>query len=258
MPNYYDLVAAKTMLPYLKLPKDQIPKELWAPDPGLSEEKEWKEIKKHFYGTQMVIITDKGLIDFNPEEVKHIVHGGNMSYSMYLDIAWASREKSRAGFERAYYDAVCALYKGRVDKIKKSGRICFDKIFINGDYGDGTGFVDKEDHVWMQPDGFPELEHGMCVSFLASVHRYLKKDHNGSLMIDYGLGNPESVKIIEDYELPTDDDLLKQEVDRLICENMCTFRDHCNGLFCLANEEWRNDMRAKLYAAVKSERSAKK
>ena len=28
------------------------------------------------------------------------------------------------------------------------------------------------------------------------------------------------------------------------------FREHCNG-FCIANDEWRNDMRMKLFTAAK-------
>lgn len=248
MTHYYDLVMAKTIRKYGKFPNEQMPKELWAPAPGLSKKKEWADIKAHFYGTQTAVITENGLIDFDPQEVMKIAHGESLTYDEYLDIAWKSRGESRRGFEKVYYDAVWAGYKGRVEKVTPKGMVCFQKIFISGDYGDGDGFFDKENHVWMQTDGFPELKPGMCVSFVADVYRYLKTS-NGKVL-DFGLRNPECVKVIDEYELPTDDDLLKQEIDNIICENMCMFREHCNG-FCIANDEWRNDMRMKLFTAAK-------
>ena len=69
MTHYYDLVMAKTIRKYGKFPNEQMPKELWAPAPGLSKKKEWADIKAHFYGTQTAVITENGLIDFDPQEV---------------------------------------------------------------------------------------------------------------------------------------------------------------------------------------------
>lgn len=76
--------------------------------------------------------------------------------------------------------------------------------------------------------------------FDADVYRYVKTGQGK--MIDFGLRNPESIRKIEEYELPSDDQLRLQAVDELICSNLCMFMDHCNG-FCIANEEWRETMR---------------
>lgn len=55
---------------------------------------------------------------------------------------------------------------------------------------------------------------------------------------------------IESYELPTDDDMIMQAVDRMICE-VCLFNEHCYMGMCIANEEWREGMRKTLFVAVK-------
>lgn len=248
MDYYYDLARVKAIMRYGQIPKKQMPKDLWAPHPGLSKKKEWDEIKAHFYDTRTAVITENGLIDFTPEEAGQIVHGGNLSYDEYLDIAWKSRGESRTGFERVYYDSTSTFYKGRVEKITSKGTVCFQKIFIDGIYGDGTGFFDKENHVWMKIDGFSQLKPGICISFTADVYRYLKTG-NGKFL-DFRLRNPSDVKVIDNYELPSDNDFLRQKIDAVICEELCMFREHCYG-FCIANEDWLKDTRITLWAAAK-------
>ena len=51
-------------------------------------------------------------------------------------------------------------------------------------------------------------------------------------------------------KLPSDDDLLRQSVNQIICE-VCMFRDHCYGGMCIANKEWLNGMRKSMFDAVK-------
>ena len=71
--------------------------------------------------------------------------------------------------------------------------------------------------------------------------------------IDYALRNPIFVEKIDSYELPTEDDLLLQSIDRLICES-CVYAEQCYGEPCLANPECRAEMRSALFALLKREK----
>ena len=68
----------------------------------------------------------------------------------------------------------------------------------------------------MDKSGFEECAVGDSVSFCAEVYRYVKTG-NGKL-IDYGLHNPTGIQKIEAYELPSDDELIMQEVEQFICK----------------------------------------
>lgn len=130
--------------------------------------------------------------------------------------------------------------KTYADKAKRS-------ISLYGEYFDG-----KEDHVWMSKEGFGDCQVGDCFSFFAEVYRYLKTS-NGK-MIDFGLRNPDNIKKIESYELPSDDELLMQSIDQIICET-CMFRDHCYGGMCIANREWRDNMRRSMFEMAKGKKA---
>ena len=106
-------------------------------------------------------------------------------------------------------------FAGQVEKINKDN-ICFKRIYVCGMFMDGECFDGKEDHVWMSKEGFGDCQVGDCFSFFAEVYRYLKTS-NGK-MIDFGLRNPDNIKKIESYELPSDDELLMQSIDQIICE----------------------------------------
>lgn len=67
---------------------------------------------------------------------------------------------------------------------------------------------------------------------MAEVYLYLKTS-NGK-KIDYGLRNPEGIKKIEPYELPSDDELLMQSINSIICET-CFYGEQCSG-YCLRNK----------------------
>ena len=84
--------------------------------------------------------------------------------------------------------------------------------------------------VWMDRKGFEDLRVGDSVSFFAEVYRYVKTS-NGK-QIDYSLRNPESIKKIPSYELPTDKELKMQSINAIICES-CYLYDNCNGSHCL-------------------------
>ena len=108
-----------------------------------------------------------------------------------------------------------------------------DYIDVYGMYPDGVCFDGKEEHVWMDIAGFEECQIGDCVSFSAEVYRYVKTS-NGK-QIDFALRNPEGIKKIEAYELPSDNDLLKQAISVLTCET-CYLSEHCNGDFCILSK----------------------
>lgn len=77
---------------------------------------------------------------------------------------------------------------------------------------------------------FEEYEIGDCVSFFAEVYRYVKTS-NGK-RIDFALRNPENIKRIEPYELPSDKELFLQKISRIVCDN-CYLNEHCNKIFCI-------------------------
>jgi len=241
MERYYDLVMAYTINKYAKKEmKEELPGIAPA---GASEEERWRVAKTAFSGSKLGVITEWGLIDFDPSEIPLIANGDNLSYDDYLEIMKASANNVRIDFERCYYDAWFYRFKGRIERInKKKSKVCFERIYVDGQYSDGEGFVGKEDHVWMDLQGFEEYEVGDCLSFEAEVYRYVKCGNGKQL--DFGLRNPEGVTKVDSYELPTKEELQMQAIDQLICE-VCLFREHCYG-FCIANQEWREEMRKQL------------
>ena len=212
-----------------------------------TDDKKWEELKKDFYGSNALVTCDYGLIDFNPEQVKEIVGGEDLSYDEYLEIMRLSAPQCRKDFERCFYDSIENSFKGQIEKIS-GDKICFKRIFVSGCRPDGICFEGREDHVWMSVKGFEEFKVGDCVSFEADVYRYLKKS-KGKL-IDFALKDPWDIEKINAYELPSDDDLLMQSIDSIICE-MCLFKDHCF-MMCVANKEWRERTRKEMFEYAKS------
>lgn len=189
--------------------------------------KKWKE----FYGRNIVISAEEGIIDFSPDAVGDIVGAENMSYDQYLEIATKPDPKARTGFARCFFESCLTGFKGRIQKFSRNKEyVCFELIFISGMYMDGTLFQDKEDHVWMERKGFEGYKANDCLTFEAEAYRYLKKS-NG-LQIDYAIRDPWNIEKISDYELPTDEQLIRQELQFLECE-VCIVHNHCDGVFCL-------------------------
>ena len=58
------------------------------------------------------------------------------------------------------------------------------------------------------------------------------------------------LKEVDDYELPSNDDLLVQSIDQIICE-ACVFNEHCYVGMCIADQEWREEMRKTLFDVMK-------
>ena len=213
-----------------------------------SDEEKWSELKKKLYGTKCLATSEWGLIDFDPASLKNLVGGENLSYDDYLEIMRLTAGDVRHYFETCYYFAFALGFKGQIEKIC-NGKICFNRIYVSGMYGDGIGFDGKENHVWMDATGFEMFGVGDCLEFAAEVYRYLKTG-NGKA-IDFALRNPHSVKKIDYYSVPDEDELLMQEIDRLICE-VCMYNEHCYMGNCIADEAWRDHMRGELFAVAKN------
>ena len=211
---------------------------------------DWKDSITRFYMTPYIAITGNGIVNFAPESRNEIVGVKDLSYDDYIELQFSSLSTCRHEFEKLYGGGYFARFKGQIEK-KTKDRVCFTRIYISGMYHDGECFDAREDHVWMDAKDFEHFETGDCVSFEADVYRYIKTGDGKKL--DYGLCNPEFVAKVEPYQLPSDEDLLKQAIDRIICDEMCMFREHCYMGMCIANEDWLNTTRMTLYEACKKE-----
>lgn len=159
----------------------------------------FNDFKKAHYKHNTCVMTEGGVINFNPDSLSEVVGAEKMTYDEYLDVQISSLGKTRSYFELCLFNHVIE-FKGQIERINK-GNVCFKRIYISGMYPDGTMFDGREDHVWMDRKGFEDLRVGDSVSFFAEVYRYVKTS-NGK-QIDYSLRNPESIKKIPSYELPT-------------------------------------------------------
>ncbi len=192
---------------------------------------ELQAIIKAHYGKNVSVMTyDYGCLQFSPNSMRNIVGGDKLTYNEYLALQIQSYGKVRTSFQQCYFE--CALsFCGQIEK-KTKDNVCFKRILISGMYSDGIMFDGKEDHVWMSLKGFEKYQVGDCVSFGAEVYRYIKT--NNGKVLDYGLRNPIEIKIIDEYDLPTDAELQKQAFDLIVCE-ACYLNEHCNKNYCILN-----------------------
>ena len=213
---------------------------------------DFRELKKAKYGKKVCTFVEEGVIYFDPDSLKEVVGAESMTYDEYLDIQIYSLGKYRSSFEACYFNFPMG-FKGQIEKIAKN-RVCFKGIFVSGMYPDGDMFDGKEDHVWMEQSGFEPFKVGDCVEFFAEVYRYVKTG-NGKL-IDYSLRNPVDIKKIDAYNLPSDDDLIRQEVKQIICET-CFLSEQCNKSFCMHNPKERKKLEKQLFNAIKCNNESK-
>lgn len=194
-----------------------------------------KDLFSSCYGEKASVCTYDGTIDFDPEGYKDVVGAEKFTYNEYLEVQIKSSHKTRCWFETCCHN-IPLSFKGCIEK-NTGKNVCFQRIVVEGMYPDGDCFVGKEDHVWMDISGFENFQVGDCVSFSANIYRYVKTG-NGK-QIDFGLRNPQGIKRIEAYELPSDDELMEQEIERIVCET-CYLGQHCNRVNCLRPK---NDIR---------------
>ena len=211
--------------------------------------KEFYELIDAHYGTKASFqIPELGIIFFDRELSKGIVGGDHLTYEDFIDLQLQTNLEFRGSF------FMCWVYtpmefKGEVETFAK-GKICFRRIYDEYMLPDTSIHMGKEDHVWMSSEGFGKLNKGDCVSFFAEVYRYIKKSDGKKL--DYGLRNPEDIKKISKYDLPTEKELLMQEIDSMICET-CDMADFCGTRSnCIKNPKERQLLKKQMYEILKS------
>lgn len=182
------------------------------------------------YGKRILVNTYKGVLDFDPDGFKSVVGADKFSYNEYLDVQFRSLGRYRSYFADCYFNIPMG-FMGQIERITATS-LCFKRIFVRGMCPDGEVFDGKEDHVWMDKTGLEQFGVGDCLSFEAEVYRYVKTG-NGK-MIDFGLRNPSplSVKKIESYDLPSDKELMRQEINLVICKT-CFLSEQCNRTYCI-------------------------
>lgn len=200
-----------------------------------------------YYGEKDLVCTSDGTIDFDPEGYKNVVGAEKFTYDEYLEVQIESFHKTRGWFEECCHNFSLG-FKGCIEK-KAGKNICFQRILVEGMYPDGDCFVGRESHVWMDISGFESFQIGDCVSFSAEIYWYVKTG-NGK-QIDFGLRNPQGIKRIEAYELPTDDELLKQEINQIICET-CYLGEYCNGVSCMHPKSEMRNIKKQMFDDLKS------
>ena len=199
------------------------------------------------YGDDTVVSSEIGCLDFSPTGKFEVVGGEKLTYDEYIDIQIRSSGKQRTWFEMCYYN-LPSEFMGCIEK-KTKKNICFKRIYVSGMYPDGCDFFEgKEDHVWMGIQGFEDFKTGDCVSFFADVYKYIKTG-NGKVL-DYSLRNPQGIKQIDSYQLPSDDDIIRQSINQILCET-CYLSEHCNRANCLRNPEELQILREQMHALVK-------
>ena len=191
-------------------------------------DKEFYEVINAHYGTKTALQDYDGtIITFDKNSMKDIVNGEKLTYDDFIDIQIQTGPNYRGSFMLCYYYYPQG-FKGQVERFS-NGRICFKRIHVEGMYPDGTCFKGKEDHVWMLADDFNNLKIGDCVSFFAEPYRYIKTGNGKKL--DFGLRNPVDIKKINKYDLPSDEELMLESINGIICES-CYLNEQCSKLSC--------------------------
>lgn len=210
---------------------------------------DWVEAKKVHYGSKTGLQVYGGIINFDPDKQKDLVGGDKITYDEYLDLQMMACENKggvRRDFAMCYY-YIPLEFMGEIERITRKA-VCFKRIYVSGMYPDGTCFDGKEDHVWIDKHGIEGYGIGDCLSFFAEPYRYIKTG-NGK-QIDFGLRNPQGIKIIEKYELPSDEELMLQSIDAIICET-CYLNEQVYGGMCLRDKKERQSLRKDMFKAVK-------
>lgn len=202
------------------------------------------------YGEDTIVHTGNGVIFFSPKSKDGVVGTEKMSYDEYLGVQINSLGKYRSAFANCYFN-IPMEFMGQIEKLNAK-RLCFKRVYVSGMLSDGEMFDGKDDHVWIDRQGLEEFKVGDCLSFGAEVYRYVKTG-NGKL-IDFGLRNPCGVKQIEKYALPSDEDLMRQEINWIVCET-CFLSEHCNRSYCMRNPKEMKQLKKEMLNMVKNSHS---
>ena len=214
-----------------------------------SDEERWKEFVEEYSHSGYLVQSEFGIIDMSEDAMKDVHNGEKLTYEEYLQALFNSRNNRRHSFEYCYYSNAWYCFKGQISRFdKKKGKVIFNRIYISGGFMNGDYYEGKEDHVWMDSNPFEIYDVGDSLSFGGEIYRYLKT-RNGK-QISFGIREPHDISKIESYELPSDDDMIIQTVDQMICE-ICMFNEHCYMGNCIANKKWRKKMQKTLFDAAK-------
>lgn len=133
------------------------------------------------------------------------------------------------------HDSAFGDFKGRIIKIDRRG-ILFKRLYINFMEMDGNYVTGKEDHIWIfdkRPFFRARVKVNDCVSFTGKVYAYKRQD--GSM--DFSLKDCEDIKKVDSYNFPSDEELDRQSLERIVCET-CLYSEQCYG-FCIAPVGWK-------------------
>lgn len=129
-----------------------------------------------------------------------------------------------------------ASYTAKVLKLE-SNKALLKAIVVDDMSGDGRCTYGYEDHInVVDGDSIQALKNknihqGDNITFEGEPYVYTRKD--GSR--DYSLKNIANIKKIDDYEVPSREELIDQQIQQLVCET-CMFYEKCNFCYCMANE----------------------
>lgn len=210
---------------------------------------DWLATKKANYGSKVRMQVYGGIIDFDPDRQRDLAGGDKITYDEYLNLQMMACE--RKGSVRWYF-ALCYYYiplefKGEIERITEKA-VCFKRICVLGMYQDGSCFDGKEDHVWIDKQGLEQYQVGDYLSFFAEPYQYIKTG-NGK-QIDFGLRNLQGVKKIDKYELPSDEELMIQSIDAIICKT-CYLSDQCGAGICIRNKKEIQDLKRDMLKVAK-------
>lgn len=197
----------------------------------------WNELKSEHYEGPYCIDYKGGMIDFDPEGMDDVRGSNFKNYDEYLDIQEASCGKIRKYLQFAYYNAsdTKIFFKGQIEKIDcEAAKVLFKRIVILGTYYEITSTYGKEDHIWMDRVGFEGIQAGDCIEFEAEIYRYMR--YKKKKKIDYALENPSKIKKINEHMIPSDQDLVDQQIKQLVCET-CNYANCCHFGNCIVDKK---------------------
>lgn len=213
----------------------------------ITQHPDYTETFASCYGEDTIDYTEDGVIFFSPKTKYSVVGAEKMSYDEYIGIQINSLGQYRSAFAKCYFN-IPLEFMGQIEKLNTK-YLCFKRVFVSGMFPDGEMFDGKEDHVWIDRRGLERFKVGDCISFSAEIYRYVKTG-NGKL-IDFGLRNPYGVKQIERYNLPSDEDLMQQDINWIVCET-CFLSEHCNRTYCMRNTKEIKQLKREMLDIAKS------
>ena len=128
------------------------------------------------------------------------------------------------------------VYFAKVVSIEENQAV-LKNVVIDGIRHDGMGFMGSEDHVniFNTKDikilKEKDLQPGCKICFMAQSYEYERKDGSS----DFSLCNISDIEIIDDYDIPTKEELINEQIRNLVCE-VCLYDDSCDCGVCMADK----------------------